>query len=166
MITRAWRGDWYERLKERVRSYGFETVTELADTQPTASLVTLTGQLADDRDIAALQIEKLLIDEAEAMGTMERCARSLLARRIHEELPEGWHREWDDDANFRRAHAYGSWCAHIPSRYDQSLDRIGEVIKTASWPEGWLPAGPDDPILVEFFRQYWREPEQEASPRD
>ena len=169
MSTRAWRGDWYERLKERVRSYGFATVTEFADTQPTASLLTLTGQLAEERDIAALQIQKLLIDEAEATGTMERCAKSLLVRNLREELPGGWPAEWNHDVTMRRASAYGEWAAALGERYQPSYRAIGDTLKAAALdttliPPGWLPAGPDDPILVEIFRQHWHEPEQEDSP--
>jgi hypothetical protein len=164
MITRAWRGDWYERLKERVKSHGFTTATAFTDAEPTASLLTLAKQLARERDVAALQLQLLLLDEADATGTVERCARDFLVREFHETLPEGWHTEWDDDAAFRRSGVYSSWCTALPDRYEQCCDRIWEDIRAATLPEGWLPAGPDDPILVEIFRKHWREPEQTDAP--
>jgi hypothetical protein len=167
-MTSAWIGNWYERIKRRVRERGFATATEFADTQPTASLLDLADQLGKD-DVAAAQLEKVLLHEAEEMGAMELCARSLLARRIHEELPEGWPTEWNRDATMRRASACGAWAAALGNRYEASYYRITDALKAAALdttviPPGWLPFGPDDPILVEIFRKHWREPEQEEPP--
>jgi hypothetical protein len=161
MITRAWRGDWYERLKERVRARGFETVTAYADAQPTVSLLALAKQLTQERDIAALQIELVLLDEADSAGMVERCARDLLVRNLHEELPEGWHTQWNDDTQYRRAGVFSSWYATLGSRYEPAVDSIFAAFVAAPIPEGWLPDGPDDPILVEIFQKHWREPEPE-----
>jgi hypothetical protein len=162
-MTSAWIGNWYERIKQRVRERGFATATEFADTQPTASLLDLADQLGKD-DVAAAQLEKVLLHEAGEADAMEQCAKSLLVRRFHEKLPEGWQQEWDDSplgSNFRRAGVYGSWCAALPDRYEQIGDAIWDAICAASIPEGWLPASPDDPVLVEIFQKHWRRPEPE-----
>src|SRR5690606_12793156 len=107
-MRRAWHGDWYERVKQRVKERGFDTATAFADSQPRASLLDLADELGKD-DVAASQLEKVLIDEAEESGTIERCARSLLVRRLHAKLAEGWHAEWDDPSWSRAASAYGAW---------------------------------------------------------
>src|SRR5690606_28744637 len=120
----AWHGDWYERVKQRVKQRGIDTATAFADTQPTTSLLDLADELGKD-DVAASQLEKVLIDEAEETGTIERCARSLLVRELHEELPEGWHTEWDDSpmgSAFRRAHACSSWITPLPDRYTEAAE--------------------------------------------
>jgi hypothetical protein len=160
----AWRGHWYERIIERIYERGFETAAQFADSQPMASLVTLARQLGKNKDVAGAQLEKVLLHEAEVAGTMERCARSLLVRKIHEELPEGWHTDWDEDSRYRRAGAFSSWFAGLGSSSEPAVDRIYGALEGAPLPEGWLPAGPDDPILVEIFQKYWDEPKQEDSP--
>ena len=162
-MTSPWIGNWYERIKQRARGRGFATVTAFADTQPTASLLELADELGKD-DVAAAQLEKVLLHEAEEAGTIERCARSLLVRMIHEELPEGWHKEWNDDTRFRRAGVFSRWVVDMGSRYEPIGDHICDVLEAAPIPEGWLPGGPDDPILVDIFQKHWHEPERAEPP--
>ena len=159
-MTKAWQGDWHERIMQRVHNRGFETVTAFTDTSPTTSLMTLADDLGKD-DVAAVQVQRMLVFEAEETGTIERCARSLLVRRLHEELPEGWHAEWDDVSSsgprFRRAGAYGSWCAAFPDCYERSYRGVWDALVALPIPEGWLPANRDDPILLEAFK-HWAMP--------
>jgi hypothetical protein len=171
MTTSAWIGNWYERIKGRARERGFATVTEFAATQPTASLLVLADQLSKGNDVAAAQLEKVLLHEAEEADAMEHCAKNLLVRRLHEKLPEGWPAEWNRDATIRRASAYGAWAAALGERYQPSYRAIGDTLKAAAVdttliPSGWLPEGPDDPILVAIFQQHWREHEQEDASEE
>lgn len=156
-MTIAWRGNWYKRVKERAQERGFDTVTAFVDSQPRVSLLILADQLGKE-DVAASQVEKLLVDEAEETGTLERCARDMLAREINARLPEGWHTEWVHDGvestAFRRAGAYGSWYAALPVRYQDSYRRVWDALVALPIPEGWLPAGPDDAFLLEAFRHW------------
>ena len=75
----AWRGDWQARLYALIQERGFSSVTAYADSQPGATLLELADVLGSG-NVAAVQIEWRLVAEAAASGTMERCARSLLAR--------------------------------------------------------------------------------------
>jgi len=125
-------------------------------------LLVLADELGKD-DVAASQLEKILIDEAEDSGTIARCAKSLLVRELHEELPEGWRTEWDEATWFQVSKAYGAWAAALGERYEQSYRRVWDVfIDTMPIPAGWLPAGPDDPILVEAFK-HWNAPNHDAT---
>jgi hypothetical protein len=164
MSAPAWQGNWRERIKERVHEHGFETVTEFADSQPVASLVTLARQLGRNRDVAAAQLEQMLLHEAEERSTVERCARGLLVRQLHEKFPEGWPGTWDDAIIFRRARAYSAWAGALSERYKHCYRRVGEALRAASRdtsiiPPCWLPAGPDDPILFEIFAMHWQDSE-------
>ena len=159
-MTTAWIGNWHKRITQRVGDRGFDTVSAFADSQPTASLRNLADQLSEDSDIAPIQVERVLVYEAQEMGMIESCARRLLVRRLHEKLPEGWHLQWDGApgaSGSRLASACSSLCAALPEHYQESYSRIRDALWSASIPEGWLPAGPDDPVLLEIF-QHWDAP--------
>jgi hypothetical protein len=137
------------------------------DSQPQASLI----QLADDLgtgDVAAIQIEWRLIAEAELAGTMERCARSLLARALRYKLPEGWQREWPgmpgDPSTpiFRKVRALVSLIVAMPDAYEAAAERVCDALNAAEIPVGWLPSGADDALLVEVFRRHWPAPADQS----
>jgi hypothetical protein len=118
----------------------------------------LADQLGKD-DIAGYHLQELLISEAEDKGAVERCARSLLVRSIHENVSECWHLEWDDSplgSGFRRAGAYSSWCVALPERYQESYRAVWNSLVKLPIPEGWLPQGIDDPFIIEAFKN-WKE---------
>jgi hypothetical protein len=169
MTAWAWSGDWRARIRERLREKGFASVAAFVDARPKASLLGLATELGQAtesglKDVAAVQLERMLLDEAKASGTLERRARDLLARRLHAELPEGWRREWIDTPGdvttpfFRLGRALSPWCAglgtYLPECSD-AADRVFLAMSHAAFPEGWLPSGPDDPLLVDVFRAHW-----------
>ncbi|TMQ05474.1 MAG: NUDIX hydrolase [Deltaproteobacteria bacterium] len=159
----AWRGNWQERLYALVRKHGYASVTDYANSRPQATLLELANGLGPG-DVAPVQIESRLVAEAQASGTMEQCARSLLARALRDALPEGWQREWHDipgDPNtptFRKVGALSSLTAALPDAYELAIERVREALDAAGIPAGWLPTGPDDEILIEVFRQQWDGP--------
>lgn len=178
---RAWAGDWEQRLTERLRERGFSSATDYVATAPTTSLINLGHALGTDPNaplfqgdgFAADQLARRLLDEAKQRGDVERCARDLLVRRLHEKLPEGWRKEWGPDVVgdmttpfARRNSALASWSTVVSLRlpeYDETSLRVALAVRDASFPEGWLPADADDPLLVEFFRQHWKHPDIQTS---
>jgi hypothetical protein len=159
-MTRAWLGNWYQRVKERAQARGFESATAFAEAHPTTPLIALANQLGPD-DVVASQLEKVLINEADETGTLERCARALLARAICEELPEGWHTEWEDTPGgpvIRRAMAFSAWSVALGKRCEPADIHIWNALIALPIPEGWLPDGPDDPYIVKAF-EHWQDPE-------
>jgi hypothetical protein len=95
---------------------------------------------------------------------MEQCARSLLTRALRRELPEGWQREWNDIPGdpttplFRKVGALCSLTVALPDAYEQATMRVRDALDAADIPAGWVPAGPDDPIIVDVFKRYWLAP--------
>jgi hypothetical protein len=155
-MTGVWHHDWRERVQQHVRERGFDTVTAFAESQPTASLRDLAAQLGDD--VGASNIERLLVDEAEEAGTMKRCAMSLLVRQLNAELPEGWQTEWIDEpggAGKRLSSASSSVHCALPGPYQDAFRRVDDALWKGPVAPGWLPRSPDDPVLVQFFRDYW-----------
>jgi hypothetical protein len=160
-MTGVWHPDWRERVQQHVRERGFDTVTAFADSQPTASLLDLAAQLGDD--VGASDVERLLIDEAEAAGAIRRCAMSLLVRRLNQRLPEGWPTEWTNGASGTTMRLISALCSvstALPGRYEHVYDRVINVFLKVKKEgggilPGWLPESPDDPLLVQLFRDYW-----------
>jgi hypothetical protein len=158
-----WRENWQERLYSLVRERGFGSVTAYADSRPGATLVELADDLGPG-NVAPVQVEWRMVAEAEASNTIERCARSLLARGLRQYLPEGWHLEWPDVPGdpttplFRKLAAFGDVSGALSDAYTAATRRLRRAFDAADIPEGWLPTGPDDPVIVDIFRRHWAEP--------
>jgi hypothetical protein len=154
----AWRGDWRQRLSELLQTRGFTSVSQFADVHPLRSLV----QLADDLgggDVAAVQLETVLLDEARSTGTTERRARDLLARRLAT-LSGGWPgpaagRTREQESQVMAA--LSGWVPKtLPGLTTAHIVAIGvALLRSTELPAGWRPTGPDDPVIVEVFERYW-----------
>lgn len=151
--------DWTALLSRALEIRGFASLTAYADGLPKASLTQLVTELGGD--IPPVILEQKLITEARAAGTMERCARSLLARHLCAELPDGWQNSTDasdDEADSHRSRLSTVFLAlemALPGAYEEALVRVQRALTTADLPSGWLPDGPDDPALLELFASYW-----------
>jgi hypothetical protein len=147
----AWSGDWQQRITERVRARGFETVGDFIEVHPNVDLVDVANDLGPD-DVAADQLLRMYRREASASSpAYERFARSCLARHIVRWLPQGW----GSNAS-GRAHAYSAWSVDVGEEYFDAVDRVFDAL-VESAPRGWLPEGTDDPILMRAF-EHWPEP--------
>lgn len=163
--VKAWVGDVEQRLGSRLARLGFATATEYARTRPGESLIALAAELGPG-DVAAVQLERRLYEEAIASGTVEAFARDLLVRSMREHIPEGWRRDWGPDvpgdtttARWRASRACAGWAAAIDyvSTYEAAAGRVMLALRDAApFPDGWLPLDADDRYLVEFFANYWR----------
>lgn len=142
---RAWEGDWKARLGERLLLAGFATASAYADAHPLRSLVELASQLGGD--VVAVQILWQLRAEAESdPPARSRLARSLLARELVSAIPDGW-----GDVE-RCVLAMGSWAGSLDLDFPAMSAVFARLRELA--PRGWRPSGPDDPILLEAFRDW------------
>lgn len=151
--------DWTEILSRALETRGFASLGAYADRWPEVSLAQLAADLAGD--IPPVVLEQKLITEARATGAMERCARGLLARRLRAELPDGWQNggtESDDHAGDQRSRLSSVFLdleMAFPGAYEDAIVRVQRALAAADLPSGWLPDGPDDPVLLELFASYW-----------
>lgn len=140
---------------ERVRQRGFETVTQYASERPGISLIVLADELGPD-DIAAAQIRSLLVEEAIRTRTVPRVLRDLLVRELHYALPHGWKYPLDDASQSEVAGALARWetelevTHHLDCFDGEKTFKAGQDLLNAELPKGWLPQGPDDPVIVAF----------------
>lgn len=151
-MSSCWHGDWEARIYERVRSRGFDTVTGFVEASPRAPMHELADELGAD-DVAAAQVIALMRAEAERTNTVERFARSLLVHKLWECVPKGWRIDPSDefDFTFEAASALGSTIASLPESAQDFGSKVAAIMMAAELPVGWLPDGPDDPILVGLF---------------
>lgn len=157
--------DWSEPLLRALLSCGIASATAYADSRPVETLVRLVEELGLPA-VSAYALERTLIDEAEHAGTMERCARGLLARDLRAELPDGWPVIEDSDPTrlIQRASAFASLAFALPKSYGPAIQRVRYAMEMADIPGRWLPEGADDPTLLEVFVSHWNPPPAATVP--
>lgn len=149
-FTKTWSGDWNARILERVRQWGFETVTQYANARMGVSLFVLADELGPD-DVVAAQVRALLVDEAVRTNTVPRALRDLFVRELRAALPQGWRHPLDDESRYGVSAAIVRWETELEDRLDeQRTFAASQDLKNAELPDGWLPEGPDDPVIVSF----------------
>ncbi|SRR6266540_2070137 len=149
-FERTWSGDWHRRILERVRQQGFNTVTEYANHRAGVSLLALADELGPE-DIAGAQLQSVMLEEATRSNTVPRLLRDLLVRQLRYRLPQGWKRPLDEGARYEVAAALAHWETELKDHLDNERTfAAGQHLLDAELPPGWLPDGPDDPVIVAF----------------
>ncbi len=151
--------DWTALLSRALEVRGFASLTAYTDRRPRASLAQLATELGGD--IPPVVLEQKLITEARTAEALERCARSLLARHLRAEFPDGWQNgpaTSDDETKDHRSRLSDVFLQlemAFPGAYEEAIVRVQRALTTADLPTAWLPEGPDDPALLELFASYW-----------
>ncbi|MFP2933857.1 NUDIX hydrolase [Pyxidicoccus sp. 3LG] len=143
---RAWQGNWKDRLYERVRERGYDSLTAFAEAHPTASLVALAEELGPD-DVAGVQVFSGLVAEAERNNQVTRLVRGQLVRELCACLPNGWPAVLDDANRFKVAKALGLWSGFTPETHKERARQVRAALLANPPPAGWRPLGPDDELL-------------------
>jgi hypothetical protein len=153
MYEKIWSGDWHARILERVRKLGFKTVTAYAADRIGISLVNLAEELGN-HDVAGVQVMRMLIEEAVHSHTVPCALRDLVVRWLREVLPHGWRHPLDEDARVRVAGALSRWATELQPHLDRTLTiKASKELLDTELPMGWLPEGPDDPVIVAFVER-------------
>ncbi|WP_236068586.1 NUDIX hydrolase [Citreicoccus inhibens] len=143
---RSWRGNWPARLYERVRDFGYDSLTAFAEARPTASLVELAEMLGKE-DVAGVQVFRGLVEEAERAHQVTRLVRSQFVRELSEGLPSGWPAVLDDESRIEVAMVLGSWFGFTPITHQERVRQVNATLLAHPPPPGWRPLGPDDELL-------------------
>jgi hypothetical protein len=142
----SWQVNWKVRLYERVRERGYTSLCAFAEARPLASLVALAEELGEG-DLSAVQLFKVLVDEAARSRQLTRLVRGQLVRELAECLPTGWPAIMDDATRFKVAKALGLWSAFTPETHLERAERAMAALRANPPPPGWRPLGPDDELL-------------------
>lgn len=143
---RSWQGNWKARLYERVRACGYVSLTAFADARPAVPLYALADELGSD-DVAAVQVLRGLLYEAEQRNQVTRFVRDVFVRELSERCPKGWPDVLDDAIRGRVAMALGSWTAYTPDTHKEQVKQARAALRASPPPLGWRPLGPDDELL-------------------
>jgi hypothetical protein len=174
-LGQAWLGNWQARIFERLRVRGLDSVTALSESYPTASTIEMADELSTDHeaaidhaDVAAEQLVQIWREEATRGGpdAIERFARRLLVGELRQGILEGWRSEWRSEeaapATSLLAAAISAWTCNLSKEQRPAARRVfAAMIEEGAEgpiPPGWLPVNADDPLLVDIFERYWREP--------
>jgi hypothetical protein len=146
----AWEGNWKKRVENRIREKGYENLISFAEHNPKKTFFELAQILGEQ--IAPIQVEQLLSEAYYEQSQYPRYLRSALSRHIRLSMPQGWHlaQNWD----YQVVDAILSWERGTPDVYDKFTKKVLDLFKNATnIPQGWLPDGADDPIILEIFKQ-------------
>jgi hypothetical protein len=124
-------------------------MTAFADARPCATVDELAAELDN---VAPIQVVQLLhADWKAGLVTSSRFLRAALARSIRQQWPDGW---WvGEKLDFRRARTFARWSCDAAQEDDTLVERCWRALMQLELPTGWLPDGPDDPILLAAFRE-------------
>jgi hypothetical protein len=152
----TWVGDWRERIRERVQSLGSESVRDFLEHHPAEPYFKVARRLGND--VAAVQLARMQFEEAADQDEVRQAAMDGFSREILENLKRGW--GVGKHADFRTASVYAGWMALLEFRADApdlrpKGDAVWISLTAIQPPHGWLPSGPNDPIIQAAFAQGW-----------
>lgn len=100
------------------------------------------------------RFRSILVEEAIRTRTVPRVLRDLFVRELRQSLPQGWTCPLDDASRSEVAGALADWEAELQDHLVAALVfKAGQELLSAELPAGWLPTGPDDPVIIAFVNR-------------
>lgn len=152
----TWEPGWQARLLDSVRAEGAHAVTDFLARFPGEPAIQVAKRLPGN--VAAVQLELLQFEEAERAGRLRDAAKDAFCRLIRDNLKRGWGR--GRHAEFNTASTYADWLSLLEFRaLHPELRPVGDAVWQAllqlAPPDGWLPSGSEDPLIVAAFNAGW-----------
>ena len=150
-----WIPDWPDRVTGLVQSMGYPDLESFLATMPAVSYIDVADEIG--HGVAPIQVLCVQFKEAKSRNVVRRAAMDALTRHAIEQFPIGW--GIDERPEYRAASALGNWTASSVvsgdcGEYENLLQRIAHSFKP---PKGWIPTGPDDPVIIAAFEEHWPE---------
>lgn len=150
-----WAQDWPSNVTQAVQSLGYCDLTDFLQSMPAKPYSAVVATLKSR--FAPAQIVSVQYREARQSGTVRNAAKDALCRHIVKRLPEGWSQK--ENAEYERVSALVDWSTEM--QVTGGCSELEGLLKTFrrsfTAPEGWIPTGPDDPVITEAFDKYWPE---------
>jgi len=145
----VWQADWRSRLYEAAQRLGYSTITQFAKERPEATWSQLAQELENHSSSRFAPVQVYSTQQSEITTPMEMSyyIKSSLVRRIREAIPDGW--SGGDDFTFKVVSAFANWTASLPQEYTEQCRNSYRELISKQLEQGWLPHGPDDPVIVE-----------------
>lgn len=142
----AFADGWRAQVSAQLAAHGFATAGALAAARPGVPLTELAREIGG---VAAVQLSRLLVEDALAAGQVARCAADLLVRQLRRAIPAGWPAS-ADRVPVPVARALALWKASLGEAIAVDLAPATAELATDSVPRGWLPETADDPRIARF----------------
>jgi hypothetical protein len=138
----AWRGDWQDRIAQRIREAGFDSYAAFLEAKPGLSYAEMARLLGDKEDIAPVQLARLHASSIQPRDR-ERAIVDSLTRFLRGSLKKGWGlgKYWQSDVGG----ALASWKVTWGS--GPELNKLESALHAVGPPSGWIPEAEADPIL-------------------
>lgn len=139
----SWEGDPTARILTRIRALGYASFGDFLNAYPCVPYANLADLLGTS-DVAAVQLEHIHSTLPSSAPERDFAQRDSLSRYLCEALQKGWKagRYWES----RVLGSLANWI--VMWGQEPWLRRVfGELSGVA--PIGWVPSGPDDPVLRE-----------------
>ncbi len=172
----AWTGNWQARALTGLNSRGYASILDYLRDNPAKPYLAVAEELGPD--IVAMHLVRMEFEDAEREGHLRWAAMDCLARELREVFPNGWGKvhkppkrspianerqdeidETDEERiQFQKAKAIGIWVAmvgQVPTNAKPCLRAVWAALQELCPPVGWLPQGPDDPLIVGAFEKGW-----------
>jgi hypothetical protein len=153
MAHGTWTSDWTSRLSHQINQMGFATIEDFLTAHPGEPYLSLVARIAPW--VAALQLQRLQMLTARALGRLREAAMDALAREINDAYPNGW----TDDLS-TAASVGGRWAALVtvqgnsPELAPITLPLFRALLEKKP-SIGWRPSSGEDPLIREVFDQCW-----------
>ena len=149
----TWHPDWQNGVVRAAQAKGFNTLISFLASMPNRPYADVAAALGGH--IAPIQIVSVQYQEARSPDALRDAAKDALCRNIVEKLPQGF--GTGEDAAFKWVLALTSWGSELQvtgghPELRPTIRRIQDKLKPA---QGWLPLGPDDPVIAQVFDTYW-----------
>ncbi len=183
----TWSADWQGRLRNRVHALGCESIGEYLGKYPGEPYVAVAKRLGDNvaaMQLSQMQIQEIRDERQFRWVAMDSLAREISANlpngwqrsspppRIEEGQTLWKHlaafgsrtlteEETHQRIEFQLSGVYAYWVVLL-QKYDPQVDAranaVWDALKSLCPPTGWLPKGPDDPLIVHAFDLGWPAP--------
>lgn len=155
-MEQMWSGDWRARIRGRIHALGCETMGDFLNRHPAEPYHKMARGLGVD--VAAAQLSRMQFEEATDAGALRLAALDGLARVIKNHLKRGW--DVGRHVVFNTAGARADWLVLLEFRADAPHllprgEAVWDALKALDPPQGWLPDGPDDPMIQAAFDKAW-----------
>jgi hypothetical protein len=153
-VKTTWLGDWRQRIRLLVNPHGCTTIADFLSRYPAEPYTKLAGRLGDD--VAPIQLSWMQFEEAQEQDCVRGASMDCLARCLAGNVKRGWlnGRHFE----FNAAGAYAFWVGEIkrvrPDLESTAWD-VWRELKALNPPQGWLPGGPNDPLIRTAFDRGW-----------
>lgn len=152
----TWTTDWPNRLRDELRSKGYESITSFLSQFPAEPYVDVARRIAPW--VAGMQVSRLHMQEAKLSGQLRAAAMDALARDLNWRLPDGWVPDSTTESRAAGAAATSTTSVVVDGDAPHFKPRMLEVYKGLKACEpavGWKPSGPDDPLICDAFARGW-----------